>query len=371
VCHLGKFYPPSHGGIETHVCNLVRTQLKQGLATRVICMQHTADGTLDDRDGEIPITRVGRRATLARLDYCPGLVKLIGATECDLFHVHVPNPTMILGCLLARPKQPLVVTYHSDHVRQFVRGLLFRPVEHRFYRYVRAILATNPVYVPGSTLLTAYQDRVHVVPLGIDLAPYSTPNTDTLERAAKLRAEHPGPIWLSVGRLVYYKGMGVGIAALKDVPGTLLIIGEGPDRAQLEAQARTLGVADRVRFVGRVPDGGMTPFYLASTAFWFPSNARSEAFGLVQVEAMASGCPVINTAIPHSGVSWVSRHEESGLTVPINDAPALAAAARRLLDEPGLAQRLAAGGRARAQADFAQEVMAEKILAVYHDVLKG
>ena len=87
------------------------------------------------------------------------------------------------------------------------------------------------------------------------------------------------------------------------------------------------------------------PYYLAADAFWFPSNARSEAFGLVQVEAMASGCPVINTAIPHSGVPWVSPHEETGLTVPVDDPAALAAAANRLLTEPGLRDRLGAAGR--------------------------
>src|SRR5205814_697475 len=106
--------------------------------------------------------------------------------------------------------------------------------------------------------------------------------------------------------------------------------------------------AHRVVFLGDLPCRQIVPYYLAATAFWFPSNARSEAFGLVQVEAMASGCPVINTAIPGSGVAWVSRHDESGLTVPMNDPLALARAARRLLDEPGLRERLASGGRERA-----------------------
>jgi rhamnosyl/mannosyltransferase len=91
----------------------------------------------------------------------------------------------------------------------------------------------------------------------------------------------------------------------------------------------------------------------------------------VQVEAMASGCPVINTAIPGSGVAWVSRHGESGLTVPVNDPPALAAAARRLLDEPGLRDRMARGGRDRARRDFDHRVMAERSLDVYHQVLHG
>ena len=106
-------------------------------------------------------------------------------------------------------------------------------------------------------------------------------------------------------------------------------------------------MADRVVFLGTLPHYlDVVPYYLAADAFWFPSNARSEAFGLVQVEAMASGCPVINTRIPHSGVPWVSLHEETGLTVPVDDPAALAAAANRLLTEPGLRDRLAAAAPA-------------------------
>jgi rhamnosyl/mannosyltransferase len=126
-----------------------------------------------------------------------------------------------------------------------------------------------------------------------------------------------------------------------------------------------------VAWLGHVTPDELAGAYQAAAALWFPSNARSEGFGLVQVEAMASGCPVINTAVPDSGVSWVSRNEVTGLTVPINDAPALAAATRRLLDEPGLRDRLAAGARRRAADEFGAEVMAERSLEIYRTVLAG
>lgn len=369
VCHLGKFYPPSRGGIETHVHTLLHAQVRQGLAPRLICMQHEAGPTVHENDGPIPITRVGRRGTFAKLDYCPGLVTLLREVQADLFHMQVPNPTMILGFLMAKLRAPLVVTYQSDHVRQRIRGLLFRPIENRLFRKTDAIIASSPAYAGGSSLLQAYHARVHVVPLGLDLHPYLQPSEWAQQRARAIQTEYPGPIWMSLGRLVYYKGLHVAIAALKQTPGTLLIIGDGPERERLAAQAKAAGVADRVRFLGSLPAEEIAPHYLAATAFWFTSNARSEAFGLVQVEAMAAGCPVINADIPHSGVPWVSRHEESGLTVPIEDPAALAAAAKRMLEEPGLRDRLAAGGRARAQADFDQDVMAARILEIYQSVL--
>jgi glycosyltransferase involved in cell wall biosynthesis len=182
------------------------------------------------------------------------------------------------------------------------------------------------------------------------------------------RREHPGPIWVSVGRPVYYKALDVALAALREVPGTFVVIGTGPLEGKWRAMAAELGVADRVVWHGRASDDELVGAYHAATAHWFPSNARSEAFGLAQVEAMASGCPVINANIPHSGVPWVSRHGETGLTVPVNDAPAFAAAARRLLDESGLRDRLAAEARRQAAERFDHRAMAARSLAIYEEV---
>ena len=170
--------------------------------------------------------------------------------------------------------------------------------------------------------------------------------------------------------MIYYKGLPVALAALRDVPGKLLIIGTGPLEAELKAKAAELGVADRVIFQGHASADQLAGAYRAATALWFPSSARSEGFGLVQVEAMASGCPIINTAIAGSGVPWVCRHEQEGLTVPVNDPAALAAAANRLLAEPGLREKLVAGGQARAAAEFDHRVMAERSLAIYREVIR-
>ncbi|MEO6811416.1 MAG: glycosyltransferase [Isosphaeraceae bacterium] len=372
ICHLSKFYPPAAGGIETHVRTLALAQAELGADVRVFCLNHEPGSTVDEHDGPVRVTRFGRMASAAKLDFCPGLARALRRVEADILHMQVPNPTMILALLAAKPRSPVVVTYQSDVIRQRVRGALFRPIERLAYRRVRLILSSSPTYPEGSSFLRPYGERLDCLPNGIDLDPYLNPSAGHLAEANRLRVQYPGPLWLGCGRLVYYKGFLNAIRALTRVRGTLLLIGGGPDRPALEDEARRLDLADRVVFLGNLPHYlDLVPYYLAADAFWFPSNARSEAFGLVQVEAMASGCPVINTAIPHSGVSWVSLHDQTGLTIPVDDPDALAAAANRLLDEPGLRDRLAAGGRARATSEFDHRVLAKRSLAIYRRVLDG
>ena len=370
VCHLGKYYPPAPGGIETNVRILARAQADLGMDVKVYCVNHRKGPTVVERDGPVEVVRFRRAARIDKLDVCPGLSAALRRVEADVLHLHVPNPTMILALLAARPPQPVVVTYQSDIIRQRVRGFLFRPLERLAYRRVRSILQTSPLYAEGSAFLRPYRDRLDVLANGIELAPYLDPSPAHLAEAERLRAAHPGPIWLSCGRLVYYKGLHNAIRALIRVPGTLIIVGGGPLRKPLEAEARRQGVADRVVFAGNLPHYlNIVPYYLAADAFWFPSNARSEGFGIVQVEAMACGLPVINAAIPHSGVAWVSRDGETGLTVPVDDPAAFAVAANHLLADPALRARLGAAARERAIREFDHEVMAARSLEVYDAVL--
>lgn len=371
ICHLSKYYPPAPGGIETHVRTLARAQADVGADVTVFCVNHASSRTVAESDGPVEVVRFGRRAAAAKIDYCPGLAAAIAGVEADILHMQAPNPTMVLALLRARPRARLVVTHQSDVVKQRVRAALFRPLERLLYRRAEAILATSPTYAGGSPLLKRYAAKARVLPMGIDLAPYLDPSEADRAEAAAIRARHAGPIWLGCGRLIYYKGFPIAVRALARAPGTLLLVGDGPDRPALEAEAASLGLGDRVVFLGAMPYQRIVPYYLAADAFWFPSNARSEAFGLVQVEAMACGCPVINAAIPHSGVAWVSLHDQTGLTVPLDDPIALADAATRLTTEPGLRDRLGAAARERATREFDHRVMARRSLAIYEHVLAG
>jgi glycosyltransferase involved in cell wall biosynthesis len=387
IAHLGKFYPPAPGGIEAMVQTLARAQAAQGCDVRVICVNHAgktesvssaAKGarsrTVKETDGAVRVTRLGRRWSLGGLDICPELRGTINALQSsgpdgvDVLHLHTPNPTMMIPLAFARWRIPAVITHHSDIIKQKIRKIALAPLESRVYQSAACIMATSDRYIAGSSLLQRNKPRVTAVPLGIDLEPFLNPTAAILASAERWRAAYPGPLWLAVGRLVYYKGLDTAIRALANVPGKLLVIGSGPLRSELEALAASVGVADRVIWHGHATPDDLAGAYRAARAFWFPSNAKSEAFGLVQVEAMASGCPVINADIPGSGVAWVSPDGVSGFTVPVNDPSAFAAAARKLADDHALHARFAAGGQQRARDEFAAHVMAERTIAIYRSL---
>jgi rhamnosyl/mannosyltransferase len=386
VVHLGKYYPPASGGIETHTRTLAVAQAALGADVRVVVVNHAAadgrDVTFDtfartpdatDADGPVRVYRAGKLGSVARFDLTPTLPAILRRVlrdPPDVWHMQAPNVTMMLAVLADHRIRPLVVTHHSDIVRQRALRHLVRPVEAAVYRRAARLLSDSPPYIEGSDVLRRFRPKVETLPLGLDLVAYLDPSPAALAHAEQLRKRHPGPIWLSVGRLVYYKALEVALRALREVPGTMVVIGTGPMEEQWKRQATELGVADRVAWRGRAPDDELIGAYHAATALWFPSNARSEAYGQVQVEAMASGCPVVNAAVPHSGVAWVCRHEEAGLTVPIDDPAAFAAASRRLLEEPGLRDRLASEARKQAVERFGHLTMAEHSLAIYRSLEK-
>ena len=351
---------------------------------RVIVVNHSAggrDATFErftstpstcEPDGPVRVVRVGRWANVAKLDVVLGLAAAVRGERRDppdVWHLHTPNVTMMLALLAARRVRPLIITHHSDIVRQRFLKHLVRPLEATVYRRALRVLSGSAAYVEGSPLLKRHRAKVGVLPLGIDLAPFRDPNPAALAYAASLRERFGSPFWLCVGRLIYYKALAVALAALPSVPGKLLVIGTGPLEANLKRQAAELGVADRVIWHGHATADQLVGAYHAATAVWFPSVARSEAFGLVQVEAMASGCPVVNTAIPDSGVSWVCRDGLEGLTVPVNDPAALAAAANHLLAAPNLRTQLGENGRQRAAAEFDWMTMARRSLDLYREVI--
>lgn len=363
VLQIGKFYPPHMGGIETHLEALCR-QLSEDFDVRVIASNHQPGLRSEVRHG-IPVTRLPTPFSITSAPVNPGLAAAIRAQDPDIVHIHLPHPGGVLGLLASGYRGATVITYHSDVVRQKIMSSVFAPFLHRLLARARAIISTSSNYIDSSPVLQRYRQRCRVVPYGIPLRECTE---EGRAKTSEVRARYGPRVVLAVGRFVYYKGFEFLVRAMQRVDGHLLLVGEGPLGGALEREVQECGVASKVTFLGEIQNDSMMPLFSAADVFVLPSIARSEAFGIVQLEAMAAGTPVVNTRL-ESGVPWVSQHEVTGLTVPPADADALAAAITTLLDDEPLRKRLGAAGRERVRGGFTADVMGRSVAAIYREVL--
>jgi glycosyltransferase involved in cell wall biosynthesis len=363
VLHVGKYFPPHLGGMETHLQALCG-ELQQSVNVSVIVANDARKSEKALVDG-VQVTRVGTLFDLASAPVCPGMVRKIREAQADVIHLHLPNPIAILAYLASGHKGLLVVTYHSDIIRQRLLRGAFQPILRRALDRCKALIATSPNYVESSPVLSAYRERCRVIPHGILVERFQRCDSVVV---SKIRERYGPRIVVSVGRLIYYKGIEYLIRAMARVKGRLLIVGDGPLRARLEQEAQAHGVGQRVVFLGEIQD--VVPFYHAADVFVLASTARSEAFGIVQLEAMACGKPVVNTRLA-SGVPWVSVDGVTGLTVPPGDSEALAKAINLLLADPERRAKYGQAGRRRVQQEFTLEVMARRTLQLYSDVMRS
>jgi glycosyltransferase involved in cell wall biosynthesis len=248
--------------------------------------------------------------------------------------------------------------------RRLVR--LYKPLERLLLRRCAAIIASSPDYVASSEVLRGHADRCHLIPFGISAEQFAEDRVDR-SIVRELRQRFGPRIILSVGRLVHYKGIKFLIRSMAKVDARLVIVGDGPLRAELEREAASIGASGRVVFLGEIHDD-LINYYHASDVFALPSCERSEAFGIVQLEAMACGVPVVNTRID-TGVPYVSPDGVTGFTVPPRNSDEMAEALNRLLDDPQLRAKMGRAGRARVVSEFGIAEMAAQTLALYGSVL--
>jgi glycosyltransferase involved in cell wall biosynthesis len=363
VLHVGKFYPPHQGGMETHLQTLCG-ELKQAINVEVVVAGDERETVEETIDG-VSVTRLGTLLNLAAAPVCPQMLRRIRETRADIVHIHWPNPTAVLAYLASGHRGKLVFTYHSDIIRQKLLRKPFWPILRYALNRADAIIVSSPDYLATSPVLRMFRQRCRVIPFGIPLEKFD--QADAFE-VSKIREQYGGRIVLGVGRLVYYKGFEYLIRAMKDVAARLLIVGSGPLHQELEREARACGVSERVRFLTNIRE--VAPYYHAASLFALSSVARSEAFGITQLEAMACGKPVVNTKLD-SGVPFVSPDGLTGLTVPPANAGALGQAINTLLDDPTLSAEYGRAGRRRVEQEFNLEVMTRRTLQVYEDVMKN
>jgi glycosyltransferase involved in cell wall biosynthesis len=363
VLHVGKFYPPHLGGMETHLETLCR-ELRKTMNVRALVANDKRRDEDSIIDG-VSVSRLAMHFSIAGAPVCTSMAWKLRRAAADIVHVHVPNPAGIVAVMASGYKGKLIVTWHSDVVRQRRLAQIFAPIQRRFLRASSAIVVTSPNYLQSSPDLASFRDRCHVIPFGIDGDHIRRVDPDAVKA---IRDRYPGPLLLAVGRMVYYKGFEFLIRAMRDIKATLLLIGEGPLRHSLEQQARALGVSERVIFLGTLSD--IAAYYHACDVFVLPSVHRSEAFGIVQLEAMACGKPVVNTRVD-SGVPFVSLDGVTGVTVPPRDVEALRHAINRLLANSDLRAHYGNAGRKRVDSEFSRGAMVLRTRDLYESMLAG
>lgn len=355
ILELGKFYPPYRGGMETLLRIWSEGFVRRG--AQVDCV--VANDSPRTMHEELNGVRVHRHASFGALfsvSLCPGYLGAPRRHPADLWHAHFPNPLADVACLRGNRSTPLVLTYHSDVIRQACLMRLYRPLMERLFRRATRIVAATPNHIEFSPWLGPYRDKCEVIPFGIDLAELK--RTDAVAKAADaLRREAGGrPIVLTIGRLVGYKGQSYLIAALRELEAVLWLVGTGPLEHALRDQAAALGISERVRFWGAVDEAQLPALLHACDVFALPSITPNEAFGVVQVEAMACGKPVVSCAL-RSGVPFVNQDGVTGLIVPPRDAGALTVALRRLFGDDALRAQFGEAGCRRATQEFEASVM--------------
>lgn len=374
VLHVNKRYPPHIGGIERHVQDLARAEAQRPeVEVEVVVVAEGPAG--EEWDEGVRVHRVPGRGTVASNPLSPALHRFLlrsarsGARDVWHFHYPFPSGELALVCSSMRSERrpAAVCSYHSDMVAMSAakRALStpYAALTWVFLRNVDALLVASPRLAGNSRFLAASPDRIHLVPYGIDPTPFSrTPAGETA--AARLRRTYGTPLTLFVGRLVPYKGVDVLLRAMPHVPGSLVLVGDGPLRRDLEGLAEQLDLAGRVRFIGSASQDDLVALFHAADLLALPSVTPNEAFGLVQLEAHACGVPVVSTALP-TGVPFANLHGVTGLVVAPGDSEELAAALGLLLEDESLRAERGRRARARLLDEFTLGRMVDQVLGVY------
>lgn len=368
ILHIGKFYP-IRGGVEKVMLDITAGLSARGIDCDMLCAS-ASGGPRTVRlnpHGSIFAVRTLRKmyATMISPAMIWRLRRIAG--RYDIIHIHHPDPMAALALRLSGFRGKVVLHWHSDILRQKKLLRLFRPLQDWLIARADTIVGTSPVYIAHSPWLTGVQHKCVCVPIGI--RPIPMPDVEKVEA---LRDSFPGKkIVLALGRLVGYKGFEFLVDSAQYLPDDYVIVigGDGPLRESLQQRIDSQHLGDKVKLAGFVADEDLPVYFYASSLFCLSSVERTEAFGVVQIEAMSCGMPVIATEIPGSGVAWVNAHGRSGLNVPPRNPVALAAAIVAATASANMHRTYRRGARLRYEELFTETDMLDNILNVYNTIL--
>ena len=363
------------GGIENHLHQLSNELVKLGNDITVSVSNDNLSSAHETIDG----VKVYRAPLVTTVFNAPVIVPVRHNEEkFDIVHVHLPNPIASISAL-SNQSQNIVVSYHSDVIKD---NIFAKSLNHLYTKLVltplldraKVIIATSPNYVAGSKILQKYKKKVRVVPYSVDLELFKL-NKSNKKTFLELKEKYKGKkIILFVGRLVPYKGLEFLIRAMPSIREEiknikLIIIGDGILKQQLEEMVSELGLDDCIEFIPGLHNEKLPPYYFAAELFVLPSIYKAEAFGIVQLEAMACGKPIVSTNVFGSGISYANKNGETGLVVPPRNPKQLSKAVIKILGGENFRKLLGRNSKLRVKKYFSKSTMVKNILKIYKSIL--
>jgi glycosyltransferase involved in cell wall biosynthesis len=374
ILHIGKYYPPVPGGMERFLGDLVEAQRAAGHDVAVLVHD---DGRTQGRQDPSWLLRC---PVWLRLMFTPisprfpfWLRRAIAAHSPDVIHMHVPNVSAFWALILPSARRlPWIVHWHSDIERSKRSLRMAYPHYHIFERAIlegaECIIVTSPQYLESSQALRPWRHKCRVVPLGVD--PGRLPDVDPAASADLWRMS--GLRLLAVGRLTYYKGFDTLVRAVGSGEGgeQLVIVGEGEERQALQRLINESVHSDSMRLAGQADDATLCRLMATCDVLCLPSIERTEAFGIVLLEAMRYGKPLLVSDLPGSGVSWVARNGQNAKVAAVGDVSSWRLAIDDLAQHPGQREMLGRLGRQRYEREFHIGGVQRSIESLYTLALK-
>lgn len=368
ILHFYKsYYPTSIGGVEQVINQIAKGCNKYGVKSEVLHLSREYVPQTIEIDGHI-VHRARLDFEVASTAFSISSITQFKdlAKRADVIHYHYPWPFMDLVHFLTRVKKPTLVTYHSDIIRQNRLHKLYSPLKAMFLKDVKKIVATSPNYLATSTTLSNYKNKISVIPIGLEKLAYPTPSSEKISYWEK---KYGQKFFLFVGVLRYYKGLDTLIEAACKINYPILIVGSGPMEYQLRAQVNKLGL-DNVHFLGILSDEDKIALFKLSFAIIFPSNLRSEAFGISLLEGAMFGKPLISCEIG-TGTTFINVSDKTGLVVQPNDPNELHKAMQYLWENPKRANEMGRQAEKRYWEFFTLDRMARNYIKLYEELIKN
>lgn len=369
ILQISKLYYPWIGGMEKIVQN-VAEGLRHRVDMKVLTCQSKGRSAVK-RINDVEIVKASSLGIFFSMPVSfsfPFYLKEL-SRDRDILLFHMPFPLADIAYQWSRIKgKKIVIWWHSDIVKQKILFYFYRPFLISFLKKADKIIVATPRHIDSSEILKNFRSRCAVIPYAVDPQTYIL-SAAIVEKVHEIKSMYGSEIVLFVGRLIYYKGVEYLIRAMKSVEASLVVIGDGPLRESLLSLAKGMGIAHKVHFLGNgLSDAEMVAYYHACDVFVLPSVEITEGFGIVQLEAMACGKPVVNTNLP-TGVPCVSLDNETGYTVPVRDPEALSQAINKILLNDETKQKFGANALKRVSDEFTMDRMMDRVFNACQQVV--